>query len=485
MKHTSRALLAVALLVGVYVLAFGIAAAFVGIVVFAFKEHAGAAGLKFAIIGGLVIAALARGVFASLRRTPDDASGVELTEQDQPRLWAEVTSLSEQLGVRRPDEIRLIPAVNAAVSENSHWLGLVPGRRRMYIGVPLLTGLTELQLRSVLAHELGHYSGRHTALSGVTYRGLEAIRRMIANLGEGFVAKVIELYGRLYVAVSHSVNRAQEFEADAFSAKVAGRGAAIAAMRELPVIGQAWDFYLRQYASIGQDRQQRPQELLAGFQQLLDHPARRDQLEEVRAEAADTKTSRYDSHPSTADRIRAFEALPDDGRLDETGPAIAVLDNPAATLQSLEAWMFEGSDLRPVTWDQLVHDAGVADAAETAKTLRHHLAKRGVPSPDLAYLVSQAGAGQAAALVSGLLDDSATPAQHRGAAAHAIEQTIADLAVRHCGAAFRVDFGGPLRLVDRDGLPLEPRPLVDTAVEEHDTAPLEAWLHEHGVPLSS
>ncbi len=42
----------------------------------------------------------------------------------------------------------------------------------MYIGAPLLIGLSVDQMRSVLAHELGHYSGRHTALAA-SATGLE------------------------------------------------------------------------------------------------------------------------------------------------------------------------------------------------------------------------------------------------------------------------------------------------------------------------
>ena len=94
----------------------------------------------------------------------------------------------------------------------------------MYIGAPLLVGLTERQNMAVLGHELGHHGGRHTALSGVTYRGAESIKRVIARLdGNTLLAKLFGLYGRLYAAVSNSVNRRQELEADQYMARIAGR----------------------------------------------------------------------------------------------------------------------------------------------------------------------------------------------------------------------------------------------------------------------
>ena len=199
MKHTARALLAVALLLGVYALAAGVVAGMGYLVYLAATAGSGLAALKFAVIAVLVALALGKGVVSSLRTPPEEPNGVALTPQAQPRLWAEVQRTADQVGVRPPDEMRLVPEVNAAVSEQSRWLGLVPGRRTMYVGAPLLTGLSEDQLRSVLAHELGHYSGRHTALAGISYRGLEAIRRMIGNLDDdSWIAKLFRQYGRLY-----------------------------------------------------------------------------------------------------------------------------------------------------------------------------------------------------------------------------------------------------------------------------------------------
>lgn len=363
-KHTVRALLAVGLLLGVYVLAAVVVAAMGGLVYLAATAGSGAAAVKFGIVAVLVAVALGKGVVSSLRTPPLEEHGVALTPEAEPRLWSEVRALAGQVGVRAPDEIRLLPEVNAAVSEQSRWLGLMPGRRTMYIGAPLLIGLSVDQMRSVLAHELGHYSGRHTALAGVSYRGLEAIRRMIANLGpDSWVGRLFRLYGRLYLAVSHSVNRRQELEADRFSAEVAGRQSAIAAMRELPVIAQAWAFFIEAYASLGQVRGQRPEAMLAGFQQLYGHPERQGQLAQVRASEPDESRSVYDTHPSTAERIRAFAALPDDGRSDHSGPALELLESPGAAMADLERWMFEESALTGVSWDRLVSESGAATAA--------------------------------------------------------------------------------------------------------------------------
>jgi len=77
-------------------------------------------------------------------------------------LWAEVRAIAAEVRTRVPDEVRLVADVNAAVSEDTRLLGLRGGRRYLYVGLPLLQAMNLAQFRSVLAHELGHYSHQHT-----------------------------------------------------------------------------------------------------------------------------------------------------------------------------------------------------------------------------------------------------------------------------------------------------------------------------------
>ena len=93
---------------------------------------------------------------------PQPKPGLDVAPGGAAELWALVTQLSDVVGTRGPEQIRLVADVNAAVSEDSRFLGLFGGPRRMYLGVPLLQGLSVSQLRAVLAHEFGHYSSAHT-----------------------------------------------------------------------------------------------------------------------------------------------------------------------------------------------------------------------------------------------------------------------------------------------------------------------------------
>src|SRR5262245_32358555 len=110
-----------------------------------------------------------------VRTKPELPNGVRIEPAQGPQLWATVRELADKVGTRAPDEIQLVAEVNAAVVENARWLGLVGGRRFLLLGTPLVQTFTVDQLRSVLAHELGHYSHSHTRLGPLSYRGRLAL----------------------------------------------------------------------------------------------------------------------------------------------------------------------------------------------------------------------------------------------------------------------------------------------------------------------
>ena len=155
MTTTLRAALSAVLLAGFYVVALAIIVGMGALSWWAFQSDAEAAAAKL----GFFTAAIAVGVVVALwkvaRARPEPEVGPTLTPADAPALWEAVRELAAEAGTRAPDDIRLLPDVNAAVSEDTRLLGLVGGTRHLYLGVPLLQTLDVGQLRSVLAHELG------------------------------------------------------------------------------------------------------------------------------------------------------------------------------------------------------------------------------------------------------------------------------------------------------------------------------------------
>lgn len=487
MRYTLRAVLAVAMLLGVYILAVGVVAALAfGLYELVVHGFTGVGIVKLFLLTVLVAAAVGRGLWAGMRRHRGDQPGIVLTGADQPRLWQEVRYLAGQVGTRVPDEIRLVHEVNAAVSESSRWLGLVPGTRRMYIGVPLLTGLSGLQMRSVLAHELGHYSGRHTGLAGVTYRGQESLQRMITHLGRGsWVARLFGLYGRLYVAVASSVNRRQELEADAFSARLAGKGVAISALQALPAIDAAWSFFLRTYVSVGPEQQQRrPRELFAGFRQFWATPERQQELDGLRAETPPVERSVYDTHPSTPERVAVISRLEAPDTPDESGSAIELLDDPAGTLGRLEEWMFHGSSLTAVPWEEFVSTSLAAETHSNAVALIATMERGGETQGDLGQALEALRLGWAPELVANLMSPTADDEQVRQAAGQLVGDLVADALIQNGRASYRLSWTRGRPLVDHEGGVLDPWQLAQAAARSPQDVPaLVTWCAEHQVPL--
>ena len=311
MSTRLRALVAVVTLGGFYVAALAVVVGLGALTVLAMEAGTGVVAGKLGFVtlaaaGGLVVA-----LWKVARARPPQPTGPVLLRADAPELWGIVDELASLTGTRGPDEIRLAPDVNAGVWEDARLLGLVGGTRRMVLGVPLLHGLTVGQLRSVLAHELGHYSHDDTRLSVVVHRGRAVIGATLAQLSGSVAGWLLRQYGKLYLLVSAATSRRQELAADALSVRAAGRATAQSALREVLVIDAAWDFYLDCYVAPGWEIGLAPTSdaFFGGFRELL--AARTQELGSVRERPAGEQGSRWDSHPPIGERVVAMAHLPD------------------------------------------------------------------------------------------------------------------------------------------------------------------------------
>ncbi|MGW8879734.1 M48 family metallopeptidase [Streptomyces mirabilis] len=337
----------------------------------------------------LLAVAILRGMFAFLRagRLRPVPHGVAVTPQDQPELWEQVCAAAEVTGERPPDELYLVAEVNAGVAEQSRLLGLLSGRRRMFLGLPLLAGLTVPRLRAVLAHEFGHYGNLDTRLGGVTMRGREAVLHTVEVFREGStqlhyaIGALYIGYARMFLRTSQSVARHQELAADQVAARHAGRDATAAALRTLPVLDAAHTHYLEMYAAMGGPLGALPPvgEVHGGFRRLL--AARTgERLAALSAGQRPPRPHQYDSHPPTAERIALIEELPADDRTDGSADepaALTLLHDPDRVFAALEARTLphEAVRLRRMSWDDLVMARAVADAEGWSRPLRLAVAR--------------------------------------------------------------------------------------------------------------
>jgi Zn-dependent protease with chaperone function len=366
-----RALVSVVMLAGFYVVALLELIALVVVGVLIGDWVSGLLAVKVVLpVFVASIGALAVAMWRAMRHKPEPAAGLLVTEAAAPELWATVRELATAVRTRMPDEIRLVPEVNAAVSEHARLLGLIGGRRFLYIGLPLLQALTVDQLRAVVAHELGHYSGLHTRLAGVAYRGRLTIAATVGALspynplGWGFRG-----YGLLYRFVDNMVARRQELGADRAAVRVAGRASAMAALRELPGLDAAWRFFFRRYVEPGWTARFAPDDLFGGFGALVE--ARADELAVLREREPEAKTSIWDTHPPIGARVAAMAKAPEIDRVPDTRRSGALLPDLTATGRQMQDLMVDVGDRQVLPWPEFTAAAiAAAEQREADSVLR-------------------------------------------------------------------------------------------------------------------
>ncbi|HEY2793280.1 MAG TPA: M48 family metalloprotease, partial [Micromonosporaceae bacterium] len=273
--------------------------------------------------------------------------------------------------------------------EHTHLLGLLPGKRRMLIGVPLLLALPIPLFDAVIAHELGHYSGRDARFGPLTARARQGViaalqavagsskkgKRRYRWPGSDLYAIVFAAYANLVLSSTFAASRRQEFAADRFAASFAGRDNAAAALSELPVVDASFDFYLARYVSAGLPLGllPPPAEILGGFGSMFHDAGRAQQFGALRSAPPAEKPHRFDSHPPVTERVAAILALAPDGRprADGRQTAIGLLVRPEVPLSALALKMVgdKGAGKRAADWQTQAAALGTASAQKDSAFL--------------------------------------------------------------------------------------------------------------------
>ncbi|MEV6970003.1 M48 family metallopeptidase [Hamadaea sp. NPDC051192] len=476
-----RALASLVMLAGFFIFALVLLVAGVGVGIWAMgHSHAAVKLVLLAVLGfgGAIVVGAKRALF--YKAPPPD--GVALDPHRAPELWFEVRRLAEAAGTRAPDEIRIVPEVNAAVSEDSQLLGLIGGRRYLYIGMPLLVSLNVSQFRAVIGHELGHYSNAHTRLGAVAFRGRLAIGGALDHLSGSLMGLPFRAYGRIYLLVDNAASRAQEREADLIAVRVAGTHAAASALAELPVIDAAWSFYFDRYVGPASQAGFLPRDIFRGFHDMSQ--ARRDELAELRNQPPPEKKSVWDTHPPIGERVARVRQLPPVSLVEDTrlaGALIPALDQLGEQLQQSVVNVGD----RKVTgdWSEIAQASNNARLQDTCDDLFRQAARvlnvRDVALTDLLYAI-EAGRGQQ--LAEGFFPSA--PPHEAYAQLHQVLQPLLTLAALRSGQVHWVhSWSQRAELMGPNGQPVDFEALAKLAADSRTVGQARTHLAQLGIAV--
>ena len=481
-----RALLSLIMLAGFYVVGL-LQLAAVGVLAFwlitvipspvALKP---AVPLVAALIGGAGVA-----LWRAIRARNEPMAGVVVTPDQAPQLWGEVRALAQAVGTRAPEEIRIVGDVNAAVSEQARLLGLIAGRRYLYLGLPLLTAFTVDQFRAVVAHEFGHYSGAHTRFAGAAYRGRLAIEGTLSRIGRANpVGWVFGAYARLYLLVDNAASRRQELRADAAAVRVAGKRAAIAALTEASVAVTAYKFYLEQYITPGVEFGLVPSNVFAGFGELLG--ARSEEIEQLRAEAPEIgRASMWNTHPPLGQRLAAISALADVDRAGDARRATDLMTDTERLGRDLQRIVIQHPGSEVVPWEDFASAVATRRLQAQADAVFRDISRKlDQPGCGLPQVFSALHEGRAGELGEVFFPD-ATREEAAGRFARPLTMLLELAALRSSRASWQTSWGEPAELLGPDGGPLELAGVARLAVDPATLPQAKARLAELGVDVEA
>lgn len=269
--------------------------------------------LKLIVLVGFFLWMIVRALWVRI----DPPVGTEIKKIEAPELFALVDGLRRQLGTPRFHHVLITDVFNAGVVQSPR-LGIFGWTQNyLLIGLPLMKTLTVDQFKAVLAHEFGHLAKDHGRMSNWIYRQRLRWSRLLTTLdasssrGSLLFTPFLNWFTPYFNAYSFPMARANEYEADATSARLTSPRKAAEALTNIHVVGS----YLedRYWPQIHKQADEQPQPNFTPYFGIghsvikeLDAASSEVWLDQVIA----MKTDSTDTHPALNDRLEALGELP-------------------------------------------------------------------------------------------------------------------------------------------------------------------------------
>ncbi|EQB90879.1 M48 family metalloprotease [Elizabethkingia anophelis] len=310
-------------------------------------------------MGGIIFVFLIKFLFSVSK---DNYEKIRITKEKEPALFQLIQETYQQVGAPAPKHVFLTTDVNAFVSyDSSFWSMFLPVKKNLTIGLGLINSTTVSELKSILAHEFGHFSQRSMKVGSYTnqaqkmlydmlynnekffknisgFAGVHAIFYLFVMIAVYFIRGIQWVLAKLFdfLFSKHlSLSRQMEFNADAIAAHVVGSRVSAESLLRLSLSEMAFskplNFFYAHNKTYYTDNLYADQTLLMDFYAEEYSHKVVNQLPLVTLEESEKYNlskleieDKWSSHPSIKDRVLAIEK--------ENIPSVNVNNNLAKTL---------------------------------------------------------------------------------------------------------------------------------------------------------
>ncbi len=312
---------------------------------------------------------LLRPLFVSYNGSNEDQ--LEIKNADAPQLFAMVREIARATGNKMPKYVYLTAEVNASVSYNSFgvWTLFLPVRKNLTVGIGLLQGLNQSELKAILSYEFGHFSQGSMRVGIITYKLLLIIGDMMRQAQEdlrddnvshtlSFITKwTIAFYNHIEKR-NRSLSRYMEFEADAVACHIAGAKSHISALCKTEIMSNRFAVYEKMVFELLKEKNS-VKHYLNGYSFVCEQLSQDEKLNisplnVITGPIGDVALfpshisiiDGWNTHPSLRDRIDNAQLLAKDGEGINTDSATVLIETSTLDKMGLKHQMRLAANLR-------------------------------------------------------------------------------------------------------------------------------------------
>lgn len=170
---------------------------------------------------------------------------LEVTEEQCPQLFQIVREVADFTRCEMPKHVYLCSDVNACLFYNtSFWNIFFPVQKQLEIGVGLINGMSTDELKSIIAHEFGHYSQNTEKIDGIINRTLVVLDNMMRTLKlPGFMQQLTHKVYRFVERGHLRFSRQLEYNADSVACSCVGKEVFISALCKTEILQSRQNVY--------------------------------------------------------------------------------------------------------------------------------------------------------------------------------------------------------------------------------------------------